>query len=150
MPSKKDRNKPQEQQQTAKAEPKKQTKKAEMVPVTAPMPKNIGSRPTLAESKKRAQAARDTASSSRPGQILNCDKTLEYYYWDALELSDERQVRLRLMLGERGYWKADGAEHVSGVPHAEIWCIYKEAYETHRRASEEAHKKAKRRIAQGM
>ena len=134
----------------AKKKPIFRKKEVADVPVTAPVPAKLGSRPTLEESRRRLRSSQEAKQAGLPGQVTNKQPDLEYYYWDALELSDERQVRLRLMLGQRGYFKADGSEFVVGVPHAEIWAIYKEVYAEIRKESEKQTKEAQRRVARGL
>jgi hypothetical protein len=119
------------------------------VAVSAPRPKTKPGRPTLAEAKKIAKGATQRAKSARPGMVENQDPDLHYYYWDALELTEARQVKLRLMLEGRGFWKSDGDEYVQGVPHAEIWATYKEVQAQLEEESKRKHDEIKRRLLAG-
>lgn len=121
-----------------------------LVPITKPRPKTKGSRPTLAEAKAIAKGAVKRAQTMVHGAIENKDASLEYYYWDGLEVEQSRQIKLRLMLEGRGYWKADGDEFVQGVPHAEIWCTYAEVYAEIKKESKRKYQAAKRRLSQGQ
>lgn len=120
------------------AEDKKKTRKrkakpkaeVDAVPVSAPIKKPTDNRPSLAEAQKTLKEGLRARQSqaTKPGKVLNTEEGLAYYYWDAMELADAYQAKLRLMFSERGYWKAEGGEYVPGVPHAEIWCTYEEIY----------------------
>ncbi len=122
---------------------------ADDVPVTAPRAKATGGRPSVADAKRQAKSSIAAANerSDRPGQVSSAEPGLVYYYWDALEVDAARIARLRLMLEGRGYWKADGPEHVPGVPHAEIWATYAEVKRELDRGVKRRHDQIKRRLS---
>ena len=103
-------------------------RKPSEVPVSAPIKKPTDGRPSLEDARGLAKQSikSDQTNTDRPGSVQNAEPGLDYYYWDALELDEARQVKLRLYLSGRGYWKTSGEEYVSGVPHAEIWATYDE------------------------
>ena len=127
-------------------------KKPADVPVSAPVPKPTDGRPSLADAKALAKASAKTqqAASDRPGAVMNGEAGLEYYYWDALEVDEAYQVKLRVLLGQKGYWKTDGDEYVGSVPHAEIWATYAEVKKELDKATAKRHRLLKQRVAGKM
>ena len=121
------------------------------VPVSAPVPVHTDGRPSLDQArqilKDGLRAQQD--ASERPGKVTKQEIGLVYYYWDAMDVAEDRQERLRIMLAQRGYWKCEGPEHVPGVPHAEIWCTYEEVYKQIAAASKKRWEKQKRAVTGG-
>ena len=124
-------------------------RKAAKVPVSAPVPPPRDGRPSVAEARDlaRASAKRREDQASSPGAVANVESGLVYYYWDALELAEDRQVKLRILLGQKGYWVTKGDEFVPGVPHAEIWATYVEVKRELDRATARRHKKLKEQVS---
>ena len=124
-------------------------RKASSVPITAPVPPPRDGRPSLAEAKGLAKdsARRHASQSASPGAVSNQEDGLAYYYWDALELAEDRQVKLRVLLGQKGYWKSEGSEYVAGVPHAEIWATYDEVKRELDKATARRHNKLKQQVS---
>ena len=120
------------------------------VPVSAPRPPApTDGRPTLKESRATARATLKTGSEtrSRPGEVVNGEGGLVYYYWDALEVDEARQIKLRLLLESRGYWKSKGSEYVPGVPHAEVWATYVEVKAELDRETKRRHDRMKKAVS---
>ena len=130
---------------------KKTKAEVKAIPVSAPVPKPVDGRPSLADARKQAKAGlkAEQTGTENPGAVANKEPGLQYYYWDALELTEEYQEKLRIMFAGRGYWKTKGAEYVPNVPHAEIWATYDEVYKEIRTASKKRWLKLKRSLSMG-
>lgn len=120
------------------------------IPISAPRPTMpTDGRPSLKDARSTARATLKAGSEtrSRPGEVENAEGGLVYYYWDALEVDEARQIKLRLLLESRGYWKSRGSEYVSGVPHAEVWATYVEVKLELDRETKRRHDRMKRAVS---
>lgn len=142
-----------------KSKPSKRAKKARKtkeeiaeIEVSAPVPKHEDGRPSLREAREIARQSVKAAefSKERPGQVASKEPGLAYYYWNSLELSEERVARLRILFAQKGYWKCEGGEYVPGVPHAEIWCTYDEVARDLQKASAKRWEQKKRALFGGQ
>jgi len=136
-----------------KAKAAKRTKEEiAQIPVSAPVPKHADGRPSLSEAKAIAKEGLKAKELSldKPGQVANKEPGLAYYYWNALEVEEDRMARLRIMFAQKGYWKCTGEEYVPGVPHAEIWATYKEVYKQLEKASAKRWEEKKRALLGGQ
>jgi len=131
---------------------KKTKQEIEQIPVSAPVPKHVDGRPSLAEAKAIAKEGLKAKEMGleKPGQVANKEPGLEYYYWNALEVEEDRMARLRIMFAQKGYWKCTSDAFVPGVPHAEIWATYKEVYKQLEKANAKRWEEKKRALLGGQ
>ena len=137
---------------TRKRKPKAKSKtEIAEIEISAPVIQHTDGRPSLAEARGILKEGMKAAKHAHayPGQVMNQEPGLVYYYWDALSVEDDRIERLRLMFGQKGYWKVSGDEYVPGVPHAEIWATYSEIHSELQKASKKRWEEKKRSLLGG-
>jgi hypothetical protein len=95
-------------------------------------PAPTSSRPSVADALAKAARHNETKDGRQPGDVVNPEPGLAYYWLDPAEIDKGRTRKIRDSLEGRGYWKIEnGGEYVPECSTAEIWATYQEVVDEH-------------------